>query len=274
MDIGEPSGSQVIIAKVLLWILTAVTATVLIRRRKMSAKLRFIMLGSGVMIFGMLFGFLSAGRGNPDPLLALRGVLSGLLGEGHFQLSVMVLILLLVILGWISNKSVCGWGCQLGLLQDVVHRVALARWKPPLWLSMTTRSLFTTGLILGFLIVGRDLMATFDPFGLFRLPMVFWSAAAGAAVIIAGLFVYRPWCQLLCPFGLVSWAAEQISLLRPRINRDRCTDCGACIRNCPTSAMEAIQAGRILHQDCYSCGSCVRVCSRYQAVSWGGRISR
>ena len=76
-----------------------------------------------------------------------------------------------------------------------------------------------------------------NPFNLFNfdfdeMPVVITIVVAlGLAVLI-----YRPFCQFICPFGLISWVAERLSLARVQIDTNRCNQCGACIRACPLDA--------------------------------------
>jgi MinD superfamily P-loop ATPase len=48
----------------------------------------------------------------------------------------------------------------------------------------------------------------------------------------------------------------------PRLNEQRCTACGDCVRVCPTRCLEQRPAGPWLPRptDCVACGLCVRVC--------------
>jgi len=90
-------------------------------------------------------------------------------------------------------------------------------------------------------------------------------------VLAASLFVYRPWCHFLCPFGLLGWLVEQVSLFRPRINREECKECELCVQACPGQAMADFYAGKKLHADCFACGACIEACPREDALGWRAR---
>ncbi|MHC4708595.1 MAG: 4Fe-4S binding protein, partial [Planctomycetota bacterium] len=86
-------------------------------------------------------------------------------------------------------------------------------------------------------------------------------------------FIYRPFCYLICPFGFVSWIAERISLTRVKIDQDKCTDCGACVRACPTEAAKGIVSDRLFGPDCFSCARCLNVCPQ-DAIRYGSVFSK
>ena len=89
-----------------------------------------------------------------------------------------------------------------------------------------------------------------------------------AGVLVVSLFIYRPWCRFLCPFGLVGWLVEQISLFRPRIDREECKECQLCVKACPSRAMADIYAGKKTHADCFACGACIQACPQNDALGW------
>lgn len=44
------------------------------------------------------------------------------------------------------------------------------------------------------------------------------------------------------------------------IDKNECIGCGACMNECPTSAIEVIQIAIVDVDTCVSCGSCVPTC--------------
>jgi len=108
-----------------------------------------------------------------------------------------------------------------------------------------------------------------NPFNLFNLDIE--SVSVGITVFVAlalSLGTYRPFCQFICPFGFLSWLLERISLFRVKIDRERCTNCGACIRACPLQAAKGRVAGKRFPADCFSCARCLNVCPE-DAIAYG-----
>lgn len=263
--------SPLVIAQFGLWIAVVGLSIYLLRRRRVSRWVRLGFLAGGVAVFGFPFAALLPVGSPPNPVSATRTLLTGLLVRGQLVAPMAGITLGLLLLVGLSNKSICGWGCPLGLLQDLLYQIPVRKWKPPPWASNSVRALAFLALISALLVARRDWIGSVDPFSVFTLSLAPLAGGFTGAVLFASLFVYRPWCQFLCPFGLLGWLVEQISLLRPRVDRQLCVGCKRCVTACPTQAMEGLYADKKLHGDCYACGACLAACPKKGALRWGGR---
>jgi len=264
--------NPLILVKFSLWIATVVVATVMLRRRKATSKVRLAFLVGGVLIFGFLFGLVLPSELNPNPVASLRQFLTGLLVRGQLMIPIAAMLVILLVAVFVSNKSICGWACQLGLLQDLLHRVNLPKWEPPFWLSNTMRLVAFLGLLGGLIVAGMDWIGVIDPFLIFSFNITWTISLFSAALLVAALFVYRPWCRFLCPFGLVGWLLEQVSLMRPRIDRDVCKECQLCVKACPSGAMGDFYDDAKIHADCFACGACIEACPQEGALEWRTKV--
>jgi len=146
--------------------------------------------------------------------------------------------------------------------------------KLPFVLTNTIRAgLFFTVLLFMFGILGgRKGFVVYhyiNAFNLFNLDFESLSILLTVTIVLGGSFItYRPFCQFICPFGLVSWIAEQFSIFRIRIDKDKCTQCGACIKACPLEAAEGLVNGKKMPADCFSCARCLNVCPT-DAIKYG-----
>jgi polyferredoxin len=216
-----------------------------------------------LLIFGVFF------RANSEPERAIVQVFQSLaLGMYSLQ-STLLVFLAFVLMTFIGVKLVCGWGCPVGTLQEILFRLPgnqnLKKKKVPFWLSNSIRTIvFAIFLILVFgLFFGlkdQSVFRYFNPFKLFE-----WNFRVTApifVILIFGLSLinYRPYCMFVCPFGLFSWLIQDLSIFKIRVNQDTCLDCGKCGRACPTKAAEGILEGKIFKADCFSCARCLNAC--------------
>ena len=228
-----------------------------------------------------VFGF-ALGK-SPNPMEGLVKVFkagAGLYSDLDVKLALLGYFSLLAVVG---NKLICGWGCPFGAIEELLYSLPLVRRSkrrhlPFVWTNTLRSILFLVFLlVLGGWLGGRPGLVIYhyiNPFNLFSGEFALWSVAAAIALFLAfSLVVYRPFCQLVCPFGWYSWLLEKLSIFAIRIDKERCNDCGACARACPLPAAAGRLAGKALPADCFSCGRCLNVCTR-AAIGYGRKARR
>ncbi|MEN6549480.1 MAG: 4Fe-4S binding protein [Armatimonadia bacterium] len=233
---GESKDWRKIRIKFVLWVLCFVVATVLLGRVKIGKVLRVSALLAATLVFGVWLGVEPNAPGTIKDALVLYG-------EKHIVFPPRLIALLaFMLMSIIGNKVFCGWACQFGTLQDLVWHSPLRKWKPPFAVSNTIRVLSFAAVAGAALFIPLDILEPVDPFRVFRLATPL-AIGVSVVVLLAGLFIYRPWCSFFCPFGLLSWLGERVSMARVRINHHNCLNCRACERACPTHSMEQLRAG-------------------------------
>jgi ferredoxin len=219
---------------------------------------------------------------SPNPMEGAVKLFKAMVGLQPSVPAVVLAFIFFAALAVIGNKLVCGWACPFGALQELIYSLPLLRRlkrrKVPFVLSNSIRAgLFVLMLLLLFGVVGGRkgfvLYHGINPFNLFNLEFESLSMLlAVIAALVLSLGVYRPFCQFICPFGLLSWVLERVSLNRVKVDHSRCNQCGSCIRACPLEAAKHLVAGKLLAADCYSCARCLTVCPS-DAISYGSVFS-
>ena len=214
---------------------------------------------------------------SPNPMEGAVKVFKSMVGLYPSVWEKVVALVFFLVLATVGNKLICGWACPFGTLQELLYSLPLfrrmKRRKVPFWFSNSIRvALFVVMLVLLFGVLGKSkgfvVYHSLNPFNLFNLE--FDEVPIAITIIVAlvlALLTYRPFCQFICPFGLVSWLAERVSLVRVRVDPGRCNQCGVCIQACPLDAAKHKVAGKLFAADCYSCARCLNVCPQ-EAISY------
>jgi polyferredoxin len=186
------------------------------------------------------FFFLKAGRGIPI-----------------FFLSLFTSIAILTVVG---NKLFCGWVCPIGAIQELANRIKTRKFRLPFRITNWIR----IGLFVAFLVVAFaaeiETYAYFNPFETLHWGLAIYGLAVLLVVIVAGVFLFRPFCYLICPMGLFTWVFEHLSLVRVRLDKSECTECNLCVDDSYCPAMPAILELKKSRPDCHSCGRCIEIC--------------
>jgi NosR/NirI family transcriptional regulator, nitrous oxide reductase regulator len=161
------------------------------------------------------------------------------------------------------GRAFCGGACPLGAMQELVVLRSL-QVPPRLDHALSYLRYVYLALAILFAIkpaLTRDfLICRFDPFvGFFRMSGAPHMLALGGTLLIAGIFIGRPYCRYLCPYGgLLSWCTR-LARRGVTITPDKELDCGLCTEACPYGAIEKMRAVR---QDCLYCARCYASCPR------------
>ena len=253
-----------IVIKFMLWFLFLAVVFVLMRKSLITPKLRKWLYAVSIIIFGIALG------SDPSPMGTVKDAVALYGANRVIFMPRMIALFVFLLLVVIANKYICSWGCQLGVLQDFIFRLnrnksdtkgIIRQYKLPF--------VVTNGIRISFFIIftliaftwATDIFEHIDPFKYYNpaiLTAVSWVFIL--AIFGLSLFVYRPWCHLFCPFGLVGWLFEKLSIYRIKVNYDTCIACKACARACPSNVMDAILRRENVIPDCFACATCIKVC--------------
>jgi polyferredoxin len=214
------------------------------------------------------------------------GSLQAALGAANRKLPFYIVGTLLAF-GALLGRTVCGWLCPFGLIQELLDKVPLPKLHKGTW---SRRASWGKYVVLAVTVIGIPLgLALFDsqslpffcaflcPAGTLEAGLPLLAGSEGLRTLLGGqfvlkfvilvvflvvcLFVYRPFCRFLCPLGALYSFFNRVALLRYRVDLSRCVHCETCTRTCK---MDVAVLG---DRECIQCGSCAPRCEQ-QAISF------
>ena len=154
------------------------------------------------------------------------------------SLTALAFFMLPLLFALFVGRVFCGAACPLGAIQDLII-------IKPIELPVGVRKALGLipylylGLSVLYAVTQTDfIICRFDPFvGIFRMDASFNMFVLGGSFLVIGMFVGRPYCRFLCPYGvLLNWMSS-VSKKHLTITPSECIDCKLCERSCPMDAI-------------------------------------
>lgn len=151
----------------------------------------------------------------------------------------LLLFLLPLVFALFFGRVFCSGVCFMGALQDLVI-VKPQKLTPWLNTALGTIPYLYLGFTILFAATHTDfLICRFDPFiGFFRFSTNLSMYIFGAAILISGMFIARPYCRFICPYGVLLQWASWLSRWKIRITPAECINCHLCANSCPVDAIQ------------------------------------
>ena len=162
------------------------------------------------------------------------------LSDSSYALPVTVIAfgLLPLVVALFFGRVFCSAVCPHGALQDLV---LLKPMKVPEWLEHGLRLLAYVYLGLAVIFAatgGGFIICQYDPFvTIFRLSGNTIMVVTGIVLLVLGMFIGRPYCRYLCPYGVLLSLASSVSKWRVQVTPSTCTQCRLCEQACPFTAL-------------------------------------
>lgn len=243
--------------------LAALSGLILLKTVKITRDIRTALMCLVFILFGIVVIM-----HQPSPLSSVMDSINALLTSTILKSRKIIMVIFIGILSLIGSKLFCGWVCPFGALQEIMNRIPLLhgkKIKPPFKVTNAVRILLFVLSLFLILTAGIDVYTYQDilnPFELFNWEYNLLLAVLVSVVLVASLVIYRPFCYFVCPVGLLTWLLEQVSILRIRVDNEKCTHCNICVTRSPCPSIEPIITDGKLRPDCFSCGRCIAECSQ------------
>ncbi len=195
---------------------------------------------------------------------------------------------IIMIFGLTLGRTICGWLCPMGLLQELLHKIPTPKVKKsrftralsylkyvilavfavaiPMWYGIR-HDLAVPGFCKYICPAGTfegavGLLANPKNADYFSMLNVLFTGKFVILLIIglACVFCYRSFCRFLCPLGAIYGLFNRLSFVSVKVDESRCNSCGACVRKCQ---MDVRHVG---DHECINCAKCAASC-RQNALS-------
>ncbi|MGQ9913709.1 MAG: 4Fe-4S binding protein [Thermogutta sp.] len=152
--------------------------------------------------------------------------------------TVIVFFTLPIVFALFFGRAFCAAVCPLGAIQELA---AIRPQHLPLWLEHTLGIVpwVYLGLAVLYAATGTAyVICEYDPFvAFFRRSGAASMLTFGACLLVIGMFIGRPYCRFLCPYGVILGLASKLARWHVRIPPTACIRCRLCEDACPYGAI-------------------------------------
>jgi len=193
----------------------------------------------GLMLFSLAyFGFYR--KGCVCSIGAIQDVTLSIFDTGYaIPLSTLIFFVAPLAATLFFGRTFCAAVCPFGAVQDLTLLRPVA--VPP-WLEHSLRYLAYIYLALAAWLAATGsafIICKYDPYvAIFRRNANMNILILGGILLVIGIFVGRPYCRFLCPYGVILRQISRLSKWRVQITPSTCNQCKLCEDACPYGAIQ------------------------------------
>lgn len=210
--------------------------------------------------------FLGFYRGGPGVISSFQNTWLAITGA-ELNWQAMVLFLGLLPITYFAGRVFCGWVCFLGAIQEFLYndKIKILQSDKAQYVMRIIRGVALVVLIIQLVITPRLLWQEIGPF---RVAVNLFSANITGyillgIILVSSVFIYRPFCKMLCPVGLLLGLIAKIPGASVLGINSSCSGCKICNDSCRINAITRENKTSMLdNQECIRCGDCMDDCRK------------
>lgn len=170
---------------------------------------------------------------------SVQNVALALFNTGYtIPLSTLLFFIIPLLFALAFGRVFCAGVCPLGAIQELSGFNPVKLPKTIESVLAAVPFIYLAIAILFAVTKSQFLICRYDPFvGIFRLDAPYTMIVFGALLLIAGIFINRPYCRYLCPYGVLLNIFSRFSGKHLTITPAECTNCRLCEEACPYDAI-------------------------------------
>jgi polyferredoxin len=170
---------------------------------------------------------------------SVQNVSLALFNQGYsIPFSALLFFLIPLLFALAYGRVFCAGVCPLGAIQELTG-FKPAKLPKAVEIILATVPFIYLGIAILFASTNSQfIICRYDPFvGIFRLDAPYTMIIFGVLLLLSGIFVNRPYCRFLCPYGVLLNVFSRFAGRHLTITPAECTNCRLCEEACPYDAI-------------------------------------
>jgi NosR/NirI family nitrous oxide reductase transcriptional regulator len=170
---------------------------------------------------------------------SVQNVSLALFNTGYsIPLTALFFFLIPLIFALAYGRVFCAGVCPFGAIQELTGIKPVKLPKAVESVMAAIPFIYLAAAVLFSALNSQFLICRYDPFvGIFRLDAPYTMIVFGILLLLAGIFINRPYCRYLCPYGVLLNIFSRFAGRHLTITPAECTNCRLCEDVCPYDAI-------------------------------------